>query len=70
MRLLRGSQSIFNFDAADKSRPNVTTMKARNFQGDIPSDAVDRFKDPYVQIFDLISLQVATGNCFSTELDG
>ena len=33
--ILRGSQPIVDFDAADKCRQNVTTVKAMNFQDDI-----------------------------------
>ena len=34
--ILRGGQPIVDFDAADNCRLYVTTMKAMNFQGDIP----------------------------------
>ena len=37
IRILRGGRPIVDFDAADNSRPNVTTTKAMNFQDDIPS---------------------------------
>ena len=36
IRILRGSQPIVDFDAADNCRLYVTTMKATNFQDDIP----------------------------------
>ena len=36
IRLLRGGQPIVDFDAADNCRLYVTTMKAINFQDDIP----------------------------------
>ena len=35
-RLLRGGQPIVNFDAADNCCLDVTTLKAMNFQDDIP----------------------------------
>ena len=36
IRILRGGQPIVDFDAADNCRLYVTTMKAMNFQDDIP----------------------------------
>ena len=41
-----------------------------NFQGDIPSIPFDNFKDHYVLLFDLTSMQDATGNCHYPELVG
>ena len=39
-----------------------------NFQDDIPSIPIDNFKDHYVLVFDLISMQDATENCHYPEL--
>ena len=36
IRKLRGGQPILDFDAADNCRLHVATMKAINFQQDIP----------------------------------
>ena len=69
-RILRGGQPIVDFDAADNCRLFVTTMKAMNFQDDIPSIPIDNFKDHYVLVFDLTSLQDATENCHYPELVG
>ena len=44
VRLLRGSQSIVEFDAVDNCRLYVRTMKAMTFQDDIPSVPIDSFK--------------------------
>ena len=63
IRILRGGQPIVDFDAADICRLFVTTMKAMNFQHDIPSIPIDDFKDHYVLVFDLTSMQDATENC-------
>ena len=63
IRILRGGQPIVDFDAADNCRFFVTTMKAMNFQDDIPSIPIDSFKDHYVLVFDLTSMQDATENC-------
>ena len=45
-------------------------MKAMNFQNDIPSISIDDFKDHYVLVFDLNSMQDATENCQYPELVG
>ena len=70
IRILRRGQPIVDFDAADKCHFYVTTMKAMNFQDDIPSIPIDNFKDHYVLVFDLTSMQDATENCHYPELDG
>ena len=69
-RILRGGQPIVDFDTADNCRLYVTTMKAMNFQYDIPSIPIDDFKDHYVLVFDLTSMQEATENCRNPELVG
>ena len=70
IRLLRGGQPIADFDTAHNCRLYVTTMKAMNFQDDIPSIPIDDFKDHYVLVFDLTSMQDATENCHYLELVG
>ena len=45
-------------------------MRAMNFQDDIPSIPVDDFKDHYVLVFDLTSMQDATENCHYPEFVG
>ena len=69
-RILRGGQPIVDSDAADNCRLYVTTMKAMNFQDDIPSIPIDNFKDHYVLVFYLTSMQDATENCHYPELVG
>ena len=69
-RILRGCQLIVDFDAADKCRLCVITLKAMNFQDDIPSIPIGNFKDHYVLVFDLTSMQDATENCHYPELVG
>ena len=69
-RLLRRGQPIVDFDTADNSRLYVTTMKALNFQDDFPSIPIDDFRDHYVLVFDLTSMQDATENCHYLELVG
>ena len=63
IRILRGAQPIVDFDAADNCRLYVTAMKATNFQDDIPSIPIDNFKDHYVLVFYLTSMQDAAENC-------
>ena len=70
IRILRGGQPIVDFDTADNCRLYVTTMKAINFQDDIPSIPIDDFKDHYLLVFDLTSMQDATENCHYLELVG
>ena len=41
-----------------------------NFQDDIPSIPIDDFKDHYVLVFDLTSMQDATEKCHYPELVG
>ena len=50
IRILGGGQPIVVFDAADNCRLYVTTMKAMNFQDDIPSIPIDNIKDHYVLV--------------------
>ena len=70
IRILRGGQPIVDFDTVDNCRLYVTTMKAMNFQDDFPSTPIDDFKDHYVLVFDLTSMQDATENCHYPELVG
>ena len=70
IRILRGGQPTVDFDTVDNCRLYVTTMKAMNFQDDIPSIPIDDFKDHCVLVFDLTSMQDATENCHYPELVG
>ena len=70
IRTLRGGQPTVHFDAVDNCCLYVTTMKAMNFQDDIPSIRIDNFKDHYVLVFDLTSMQDATEHCHYPELVG
>ena len=70
LRILRGGQPIVSLHTADNCRLYVTTMKAMNFQDDIPSIPIDDFKYHNVLVFDLISMQDGTENCHYPELVG
>ena len=65
-----GGQPFLDFETADNCRLYVTTMNAMNFQDDIPSIPIDDFKDHYVLVSDLTSMQGATENCLCLELVG
>ena len=69
-RILRVGQPIVDFDTGDNCCLYVTTMKALSFQNDIPSIPIDDFKYYNVLVFDLTSMQDATGNCTYRELVG
>ena len=69
-RNLKGGKTIVDFDAADNCRLYVTTMRAKNFQDDIPSILIDNFKAHYVLVFDLTSMQDATDYFHYPELVG
>ena len=69
-RILRYGQPIVDFDAADNCCKDVTTKKAMSFQDDIPTFPIDNFKEHYVLVFDLTSMQDATENCNHPELVG
>ena len=70
IRTLRRGQPNVDFDTADNCCLYVTTTKAVNFQDDIPSLPLDKFKTHCVLVFDLTSMQDATDNCHYPELDG
>ena len=69
-RIIRGGQPIVDFDTAYNCRLSVTTIKAVNFQDDMPSIPIDDFKDHRLLVFDLLSMQDATENCHYPELVG
>ena len=70
LRILRGGQPFVHHDTTDNCLLYVTTMKAKNFQDDIPSIPVDNFKDHFVLVFDLTSMQDATEHSHYPEIIG
>ena len=70
IRILRGGQPIVDVDSDDNCRLYITTMKAMNFQDDIPSLPIENFKNHYALVFDLTPMQDVTGNCLYPELFG
>ena len=67
---LNGGQPIADVDAADNCPLYVTTMKPTNFRDDMPSIPIDNFKEHYVIVFDLTSMEDATENRHYRELFG
>ena len=61
--ILRGGKPIVEFDAANNCRLYLNRMKAMNFWDDIPSIPIDSFKDYYMIVFDLTSLQNINEKC-------
>ena len=70
IRILTRGHPKVDFDTADNCPLYVTTMKAMNFQDDIPSIPIDDFEDDYALVFDLTSMQDATDSCLYPELVG
>ena len=70
VRILRGGQPNVHHDTTDNCHLYVTIIKATNFQDDIPSIPVDNFKDQYILVFDLTSMQDANAHCHYPELIG
>ena len=69
-RILRGGLPIVDFETADNCRLYMTTMKAMNFQDDIPSIPIHGSNDHYVLVLDMTSMQDAIENCHYRELVG
>ena len=70
IRILRLGQPIVDCDTAGNCRLFVNTMNTKNFQVDIPSIPNEDFKDHYVLVFDLTSMQDATEKCNYPEIVG
>ena len=68
VRLLIGGRPIVDFDAAANCRFYVITMRAMNFEHEICSIPIDNFKEHYVLVLDLSSMQDATEICHYPEL--
>ena len=68
IRILRGGQSVVEFDTSDNCRLYVTTMRAKNFLDDLPSIPIDNINEHDVFVFVLTSMQVATEHCRYPEL--
>ena len=69
IRKLRGRQPNVDFDTAHNC-VYVTTMTSMKFQDDIPSIPINDFKDHYVLVLGLTSMQDAAENFHYPELVG
>ena len=67
---LRSGELIVEFDVVYNCSVYVTTMKAMSFQDDNPSLPFDNFKNHYLLVFDLTSMQDGTEKCHSIKLVG
>ena len=70
LRIIRGGHAIVDLNTEDDCRAYVTTMKAMNFNEEIPALPYDKYKDHYILVFDLTSLQDATEHIHYPELTG
>ena len=70
MRVPTGGQPVVDSDILNKCCLNITTIEAAIFQGNNPSIPFDNFKDHYVLVSDLTSIQEATEHCYYPELVG
>ena len=69
-RVVRGGRAIVSVDTTNDCRAYVTTMKAMNFNEDIPALPNNLFQNHYVLVFDFTSIQDAGENFHYPELSG
>ena len=70
LRIVRGGRAIVSVDTTNDCRAYVTTMKAMNFNEEIPALPHNLFQNHYVLVFDLTSLQDAGESIHYPELSG
>ena len=70
IRKLRADQPFVDFDAVDICCVYVTPMQAMTFHDGILSLAMDTFRDHFVLVFDVTSMQHAAEICHFPELSG
>ena len=70
LRIVEGSRAIVSVDTTNDCRAYATTMKAMNFNEEIPALPNNLFQSHYVLVFVLTSLQDAGANIHYTELSG
>ena len=69
-KMVRGSRAIVSADTTNDCRAYVATMKAMNFNEEIPALPNNLFQNHYVLVFYLTSLQDAGENIHYPELRG
>ena len=70
IRIVRGNQPIVLMDTTKDARVYVSTMKAMKYNDETPSIPFDKYKDHYMLVFDLTSLQDAADHIYYPELVG
>ena len=70
LRIVRGGRAIVSLDTTNDCRAYVTTMKAMNFNEEIPALPNHQFQNHYILVFDLTSLKDAGENIHYPELSG
>ena len=70
LRIVRGGRAVVSIDTTNNCRAYVSTLKAMNFNEEIPALPNDFFTDHYVLVFDLTSLQDAGEIVQYPELSG
>ena len=68
LRNVRGGRAIVSLDTTNDCRAYVATMKAMNFNEEIPALTHHQFQNDYIIVFDLTSLQDAGKNLRYPEL--
>ena len=68
LKIVRGSRAIVSVDTTNDCRAYVATMKAMNYNEEIPALLNNLFQNHYVLVFDLTSLQDAGENIHYPEL--
>ena len=70
LRIVRGGRAIVSLDTNNDCRAFVTTMKAMNFNEEIPALSHHQSQNDYILVFDLTSIQDAGENIHYPELSG
>ena len=70
LRAIRGGGEIVSLDTNSSCRPYVTTMKAIQFKEDFPAFPIEDFRNHYILVFDLTSLQDAVERLHYPKLSG
>ena len=68
--IIRSGRAIISLDTTSPCRPYVTTMKAMQFNEDFPALPMEDFRNHYILVFDLTSLQESAEHLHYPELSG
>ena len=70
LRTIRGGRAVISLDTTSPCRPYVTTMKAKQSNKDFPALPMEDFRNHYILVFDLTSLQDAAEQLHYPEFSG